>query len=205
VDFEHFASAAGIPAQQIPEDVRDLPRPVLGYFGLISEYVDLELIAAVARRRPEWSFVFVGSARCDARALDGLDNVHLLGGKPYEELPRYCRAFDVGLIPFRMNQLTRAVNPIKLREYLAAGLPVVSTPLPEVLCYNPAVQTAETPDRFVYACAQALTMTGNGDAAARRAMVRDESWRARVEQLSRIVMNGRETCRPAEEAVATTA
>ncbi|MFQ5805273.1 MAG: glycosyltransferase [Phycisphaerae bacterium] len=188
VDFEHFASTSRIPADRIPDDVRGIPKPVLGYFGLISDYVDLDLLAAAARRTPAWSFVLVGSLRCSAEVLDGLSNVYLLGGKPYEDLPRYARAFDVGLIPFRINRLTRAVNPIKLREYLAAGLPVVSSPLPEVLRYTPAVQTAKTVEEFIDACSTALAAGQDGDPVARRELVRDESWRARVEQLSQIVM-----------------
>jgi glycosyltransferase involved in cell wall biosynthesis len=203
VDFDHFASTANVPIGQLPPDIRDIPKPVFGYLGLISHYVDLDLIAGAARRKPEWSFVLIGSVRCDTGVLNGLDNVHLLGGKPYEELPRYCRAFDVGLIPFRMNRLTRAVNPIKLREYLAAGLPVVSTPLPEVRRYAPAVQTAETLDRFIAACSTALVASQDGNAAGRRALVRQEGWRVRVEQLSQVIMGvGSESIR-AEPALTT--
>jgi glycosyltransferase involved in cell wall biosynthesis len=189
VDFDHFAAAAAIPADRLPGELRDIPKPVFGYFGLISDYVDLDLIAAAARRKPTWSFVLIGSARCDTSVLDGLSNVHLLGGKPYEDLPGYCRGFDVGLIPFRLSRLTRAVNPIKLREYLAAGLPVVSTPMPEVLRYTPAVHTAETTDEFIAAGARALAAARDGEPAARQALVRRESWSARVEQLSQIILS----------------
>jgi glycosyltransferase involved in cell wall biosynthesis len=203
VDFEHFASASQVPGDQVPGDLRAIPKPVLGYFGLISDYVDLDLIAAAARRKPDWSFVLIGSRRCAAEVLDGLGNVHLLGGKPYDELPRYARGFDVGLIPFRMNQLTQAVNPIKLREYLAAGLPVVSAPMPDVLRYRPAVQTAETVGEFISACSRALAAAGEGDAAARRELVRNESWRARVEQLSRIVKGTSHERDQRQPAVAT--
>ena len=203
VDFEHFASAADVPIDRLPDDLCDIPKPIFGYFGLISDYVDLDLIAAVARRRPKWSFVLIGSARCDTSVLDGLGNVHLLGGRPYEDLPGYCRAFDVGLIPFRMSRLTRAVNPIKLREYLAAGLPVVSSPMPEVLRYAPAVRTAETPDQLIAACVTALAASRDGNAAGRSALVQQESWQARVEQLSQIIMGtGNESGRP-EPALAS--
>ena len=197
VDLDHFASAEDIRPDQLPDDVRNIPTPVFGYFGLISDYVDLDLIAAAARHQPDWSFVLIGSLRCDPSTLDVLDNVYLLGNKPYEEMPGYCRVFDVGLIPFRMNRLTRAVNPIKLREYLAAGLPVVSSPMPEVLRYSPAVRTAETLDEFIAACTAALAASQDGNAAERRALVRAESWQARVEQLSEIIMGtGNEADRP---------
>jgi glycosyltransferase involved in cell wall biosynthesis len=158
-----------------------------------ADYVDLPLLAEAARARPDWSWVLLGDVRCDTSAIAGVQNVHVLGGRPYNELPAYCRGFDVGLIPFRMNRLTRAVNPIKLREYLAAGLPVVSAPMEEVLRYAPAVQTAQTLDTFLAACAEALTQAADGRSAARQALVRDESWDARVEGLSRIVMEVPET------------
>jgi len=202
VDYDHFAAAADLSPDAIPDDIKHLPRPVLGYFGLISDYVDLELLGQAARRRPDWSFVLIGEARCDLGWLQGLSNVHVLGGRPYKELPAYCRGFDVGLIPFRMNRLTRAVNPIKLREYLAAGLPVVSAPLPEVNryahrqagcpshppgCSCHAVYTAEGLDEFLAACVAALQAGGAANRRARQALVRSEGWRARVELLSEIV------------------
>ena len=189
VDFEHFASTASLTENDVPEDVRGISKPVFGYFGLISDYVDVDLVAAAARRRPEWTFVLLGSHRCDVSMLAGLSNVRLLGDKPYEELPRYCRAFDVGLIPFRMNRLTRAVNPIKLREYLAAGLPVVSAPMPEVLRYASAVITAETVEEFLAGCERALAMSRDNRAESRRELVREESWRSRVETISAYLMD----------------
>ncbi len=187
VDFEHFARAAELPRSAVPDDARSIPGPVFGYMGLISDYVDLPLLAEAARTRPDWSFVLLGDARCDVSIVNDLDNVHLLGGRPYEQLPAYCRGFDVGLIPFRMNRLVRAVNPIKLREYLAAGLPVVSAPMEAVLRYAPAVQTATTLDEFLTAGQAALAMARAGGVHHRQGLVRDESWHARVETLSRIV------------------
>ena len=184
VDFEHFAPAAEPGRFEIPPEMRHMPRPVLGYVGLISDYVDLELLAQAARARPKWSFVLVGNVNLRARALSGLPNVHLLGGRPYEDLPRYFAAFDVGLIPFRMNRLVRAVNPIKLREYLAAGLPVVSAPLEAVLGYAPAVYPAQNLEQFLAACDMALR---ENHPAARRARQTwcAESWHCRVERYQR--------------------
>ena len=187
VDFEHFAAAVTLPRAAVPEDVQSLPGPVFGYMGLVSDYIDFELLAQAAHARPDWSFVLLGDIRCDVSAAQGVPNVHLLGGRPYERLPAYCRGFTVGLIPFRMNRLTRAVNPIKLREYLAAGLPVVSAPLAAALPYVPAVQIAQTLDEFLPACQRALDMAHAGDAKARQELVRCEGWPARVEQLSELV------------------
>lgn len=192
VDFEHFARAAAHPDHAPPDDLESIPHPVLGYMGLISDYVDLDLLAGAAGARPRWSFVLIGSARCETATLEGIANVHLLGPKAYDELPAYLRHFDVGLIPFRMNRLTRAVNPIKLREYLAAGLPVVSSPMAAVLDYQPAVQVATSLDEFIDACDRALAMTVDGRAADRQALVRIESWRSRVERISTLVTESHE-------------
>ena len=187
VDYDHFAASDSVSPDQVPEEICDIPRPIFGYFGLISDYVDLELIGQAARARPQWSFVFLGDVRRDTAPIDRLENVYLLGGRSYESLPGYCSRFDVGLIPFRMNRLTRAVNPIKLREYLAAGLPVVSSPMPEVLRYQPAVTTAESLDEFLPACATALAIGQAQSPAERRQLVVAESWQSRLEVLSELI------------------
>ncbi len=160
VDYEHFSKALSnnLP---IPEDIQDIPRPILGFFGLIRDWVDLDLLASVARERPDWHFVLLGDSMVDLTPYRSLPNMHFLGRKPYEDLPAYCRQFDVGLIPFKVNELTRAVNPIKLREYLAAGLPVVSTPLPEVKLYHHLVRISDTPEAFAAAIESALAIGPN--------------------------------------------
>ncbi len=190
VDCEHFARATD-PTTDIPDDVADLPHPILGFFGLIQEWVDLDLLAEVARRRPGWSIVLIGELRVDRRPAATPSNLRFLGRRAYDDLPGYCRAFDVGLIPFRVNELTLNVNPIKLREYLAAGLPVVSTPLPEVAAYAPMVEIADGVDAFVDACDRALAGDTPERIQARQAAIRTETWRAKVEQLSQLV----EDCR----------
>ncbi|MEW6249699.1 MAG: glycosyltransferase [Planctomycetota bacterium] len=199
VDFAHFAAAPALPAAAIPRELQRLPRPVLGYMGQVCDYMDFALLAAAARARPEWSFVFVGDVRCDVGPLAALENVHLLGGRPYAELPRYCRGFDVGLIPFRLNRLTRAVNPIKLQEYLAAGLPIVSAPLAAVLPHAPAVRLASTLEEFLSACEAALAARSAGDlqSGTIQDLVRGESWAARLELISRLVMELPPTRQPA--------
>lgn len=197
VDIDHFARA-GDEESPMPEDVAALPQPILGFWGLIQDWVDVELLAAVARARPQWSLALLGDAATDVSALAALPNVHLLGRRPYARLPAYASAMDVGLIPFRVNDLTRAVNPIKLREYLSAGLPVVSTPLPEVERYAEWVRTASTPEAFILACEAAIDDGAPAQAEARRAAMRGETWRARVEQISELVVaTGRRSARHA--------
>jgi glycosyltransferase involved in cell wall biosynthesis len=187
VDFDHFATACTLNRAAVPSDLKAIRRPIFGYMGVTADYVDLPLLAQAARTRPDWSWVLLGDVRCSTSPIAGLRNVHVLGGRPYEALPAYCRGFDVGLIPFRMNRLTRAVNPIKLREYLAAGLPVVSTPLDAVKPYTPAVQLAEGATGFLAACQRALAMGTDGGQTERQDLVRAESWRFRVEHISRLV------------------
>jgi len=192
VDVDHFSRALD-PGLPVPADVEGLPRPIVGYFGLIADYVDLELIAEAARMKPSWSFVLVGGSVTDLRAVTGLANVHLLGQRSYDSLPGYCRVFDVGVIPFRVNALTVRANPLKLREYLAAGLPVVSTPLPEVARYGALVRLAANPEAFVGEIERALEERGEPFVEQRRLAMRAESWESRVEEMSRLI---RETLGP---------
>ena len=186
VDVEHFARALD-EAIPIPDDLRSLPRPVIGFFGLIADWVDLDAVAAIARARPRWSIALIGKVVTGVERLRGLANVHLLGQKPYGDLPTYCRGFDAAIIPFRMNELTVRANPLKLREYLAAGLPVVASPMPEIARYGNLVRLAADPETYVRELEAAL---GDRSDAARRRRVdsmRGESWEARTAELSAII------------------
>ena len=131
VDHALFARALDASAP-LPADLADLPKPVIGFYGTLQDWVDLDLIGEIARRHPDWSVVLIGRLLVDIEPLARSPNVHLLGARPYEQLPAYCKGFDVGLIPYRSPTSCVFRNPLKLREYLSAGLPVVSTSLPEV-------------------------------------------------------------------------
>jgi glycosyltransferase involved in cell wall biosynthesis len=186
VDHQHFARALD-PATPIPADLADCRGPVVGFFGLVHDWIDLGLLVHVATRRPDWTVAVIGKANVDLASLRGLPNVRLLGRRPYEELPGYCKAFSVGVMPFVLNDLTMNVNPIKMREYLSAGLPVVSTDLPEARGHSEGVRVASTPDDFVAACEAAIA---EGDPALRRRRseaMAAESWEARVAELGRWV------------------
>ena len=167
-----------------PADLAAIPRPRIGFIGLIRSWVDLELIAAVARRRSSWQFVMIGDSTEDLAPCRDLPNVHFLGNRPYGTLPAYCCGLDAAIIPFRLNDLTRAVNPIKLREYLSAGLPVVSTPLPEVQAVGPGVWLAEGPQDFETALERAMAQ-GPARRAEFSATMAGETWRAKVEFICR--------------------
>lgn len=185
VDYDHFAKARQ-QTLPCPPELESIPGPRFGFFGLIQHWVDLALLARVAELRPDYSFVLLGEAKVDVSRLTGLSNVHLLGRKPYETLPAFCAHFDVGLMFFAQNRMTRSVNPIKMYEYLAAGLPVVSTPLPEAKRFESAIAIADTAESFAQACDRALA-TGGRDRDRIARLVQGETWLSRVESLSDIV------------------
>jgi glycosyltransferase involved in cell wall biosynthesis len=186
VERDHFARALDATTV-VPDDVAQLPRPILGFYGLIAEWVDLAAFRACAEAFPEGSIVIVGPENnADAAGLErlrALPNVHLLGRKPYQALPGYCKAFDVALLPFIKNELTENANPLKLREYLAAGLPVVSTDIPEAVALaDKGVYLARDSSEFVDGVKRALA-DGAGPSRARSEAMSGESWDAKVAEI----------------------
>ncbi|CAN5806244.1 glycosyltransferase family 1 protein [soil metagenome] len=179
VDHAHFRRALS-PGTIVPSDIAELPRPIIGFFGLIADWVDVDLMAHVAQQFPEGSLVLLGKATTDVSALTRLPNVHLLGRKHYEQLPAYCKGFDVALMPFRINNLTLNSNPLKVREYLAAGLDVVSTPIPEVEVLN-LCRIGFDKESFVREIRTALM--NPGPSIERSEAVRGESWEARLDDI----------------------
>jgi glycosyltransferase involved in cell wall biosynthesis len=179
VDLAHFARAFD-PATPIPPDIADMPRPIFGFFGLVAEWVDLGLIGKLAASHPTSSVVLVGAVRTNVERLARLPNVHLLGRRPYADLPGYCKAFDVALVPFRMDTLTFNANPLKVREYLAAGLPVVSTRLPEVAHLGGCLLAANETE-FLQKVDKALA--AGGCKPERADSVRSEAWEMKVEEI----------------------
>lgn len=187
VDFELFNETAQAVLPP-PPDIAGIKGPILGFIGTLHTWIDLALIRSVAEQHPEWSIVLIGPAKIDVSVVQGLPNIHLLGQKGRAELPAYLQAFDVCLIPFVDNNLTRAVNPLKLYEYLAAGKPIVSTNMPEVRTAAPYVAIAPTREAFVDTLAQVLAQQGAG-AAERIAFARQNSWDGRVELLSNLIQS----------------
>jgi glycosyltransferase involved in cell wall biosynthesis len=180
VDHDHFRLALE-PDTAVPEEIARLPRPILGYFGLIAEdWVDIDLLVHLARSFPEASIVLLGKVTMDVSRLEALPNVHLLGRKPYQSLPSYSKGFDVALIPFPISEVTLNANPLKAREYLASGLPVISTAIPEVevlrLC-----RIGRDRDEFVREVAAALAEPG--PSSSRSEAVVGESWAGRLEEI----------------------
>jgi UDP-galactopyranose mutase len=179
VETGHFAQAANGIAR--PRDLASRPRPVLGYYGVIDERLDLGLIDAVAASRPEWTIAMIGPvAKISRSDLPQRPNIVYYGAQAYASLPSYLACFDVALLPFARNDATRFISPTKTLEYLAAGKPVVSTPIADVIdLYGDVVRFGATPEGF----AAAIDALLNEDARARaqretasRAIVAGYDW-----------------------------
>lgn len=165
VDRAHFAQARAIAAD--PADQAQLPRPRFGFYGVVDERMDLELIAKVADSHPEWSIVMVGPVvKIDPADLPQRPNLHYLGGKSYDELPAYLGGWDVALMPFAINESTKFISPTKTPEYLAGGRPVVSTRITDVIRhYNDldGLFVADGAGEFIRKCEEALALTQGSD------------------------------------------
>lgn len=176
IDVAHFGTARGAIAE--PDDQARIPGPKLGFAGVVDERMDLDLLAALADAHDDWSIMVIGPVvKIDPASLPQRRNLHFLGGRDYAQLPAYMSGWDVALMPFALNEATRFISPTKTPEYLAAGCPVVSTPIHDVVRHYgqlQAVQIAGTPEAFVTACEQAIATRD------------DQSWRAAAdEQLAR--------------------
>jgi glycosyltransferase involved in cell wall biosynthesis len=187
VDQAHFARALD-PTTDVAPALVGRPRPILGFFGLVEDWIDTEMLAFLARSRPDWTVAIVGKSNVDLGELRSLPNVLLPGRRPYGELPRWCKGFDVALCPFRLNELTRNVNPMKLREYLSAGLPVVATDLPEIRKYDSWCSIASDPADFLAACERAIAEDSLEKRRARSEAMKSETWEARVADIGDRVM-----------------
>lgn len=185
---DHAAFARALDATTaVPADLEAIPHPRIGFYGTIQDWIDFPLIAELARRRPEWHFVFLGQVLTDAGAIAGLPNVHLLGQRKHAELPAYCKGFDVGWIPYRLDDRSPYINPLKLREYLSAGLPVASTAVPEVLRYRAHCAIERDAAGFDAAIARLLHEDTPAARRARSDAMRSETWDARIADIERIV------------------
>ena len=190
VDFGKFEAArtGGTP---LPADLKDLPRPIVGYVGGVHQWVDQALIAEAARLMPEASFVLVGPIQTDVTELRASRNVHLLGGRPHDEIPSYVKGFDVAIVPYRLSEYTAHVYPTKLNEYLAMGVPVVATDLPEIRRFNAehgdAVAVAGGSVEFVRAMRAEIGKTSPDEVERRIDVARENSWDSRIARMSLLI------------------
>ncbi|XYH95242.1 glycosyltransferase family 1 protein [Sorangium sp. So ce1128] len=197
VDVAHFARARLAPRAE-PADQAAIPRPRLGFFGVIDERMDLDLLAAVASLRPAWQIALVGPVvKIDPATLPRAPNIHVLGQKRYEELPAYLAGWDVALLPFARNEATRFISPTKTPEYLAGGKPVVSTSIRDVVQpYGELglVRIADAPRDFVAAVEAALAEDRGPLLARADDFLGRSSWDAtwaRMERLLEGALDGR--------------
>jgi uncharacterized SAM-binding protein YcdF (DUF218 family)/glycosyltransferase involved in cell wall biosynthesis len=178
-------------AAAAPEDMARLTRPVVGYVGGLHQWVDQELVAALAARLPEATIALVGPEQTDLSALRGVPNIHLLGMKAHEELPRYVKAFDVGLVPYKLTEYTANVYPTKLNEYLVMGIPVVATDLPEITRFNAEhgdiVAVATGVDAFAGAVRRALGGSTPDEYQRRIAVAHGNSWVSRISLMTSLM------------------
>ena len=183
VDFEHFS---GSQRELAPvAEFETLRRPIVGFFGTMDIWVDLECIAVLAKRFPQCSFVVIGRSLVPLTVLEGINNVHLVGPVPYAELPRYTKYWDVGLIPFVYNDLTKAVNPLKLMEYFAVGVPVISTKLPDILDVPGPLYFADDHQQFGDCLDEVLSQDRDTLRSNAQDVAKKNSWKSRAESLAR--------------------
>jgi glycosyltransferase involved in cell wall biosynthesis len=187
VNYRLFRSALS-DETSIPQDISYIKKPIIGFFGLVScDWIDFDLLIYIAQRHPDWSIILIGKTEQGIPDLKPWANIILLGSRPYEQLPAYCKAFDVAIIPFVISELTINSNPLKLKEYLAAGKPVVSTKIPEVERYRDLIHIAGGHKEFVSGIEEILK-NENGKLRMRRSdAVRDESWEDRFLQITNII------------------
>jgi UDP-galactopyranose mutase len=178
VDVNHFAQARLLDTD--PPDQARIPKPRLGFFGVIDERMDLALLEGIADARPDWQLVMIGPVvKIDPASLPQSDNIHFLGGKTYAELPHYVAGWNVALLPFARNEATRFISPTKTPEYMAAGKPVVSTSIRDVIRpygQQGLVRIADDAPGFVRACTAAMSENSVNRERQADAFLRQTSW-----------------------------
>jgi glycosyltransferase involved in cell wall biosynthesis len=188
VDISLFQKASD-PDYPIADEAKDLRRPVIGFYGLIEAWIDLDLIAFLAEHKPEWTFLMIGRLAVNPGRLRSLPNVRFVGPQPYTTLPAWAKAFDVAIIPYLPTQQVLNSNPLKLREYLATGKPVVAVPTPEIDRFAHCVRIAHSPEEFLRSIEDALENDSPADRARRMDAVAGMSWEARIHEVIGIVEN----------------
>jgi glycosyltransferase involved in cell wall biosynthesis len=191
VEAEHFGKARAA-ATLVPQELSKLSRPVLGFFGVVDERMDYELVARLAQANPNWSIAIVGPVvKVDPQTLPQRPNLHWFGHRSYADLPSLCKGFDVCLMPFALNEATEFINPTKALEYMATGRPIVSTAVEDVVRnFGSVVKVARNGDEFIEHC-RAVLQTADPAAIARGfRMVEQNSWDAIVKSMEEHVWEG---------------
>ncbi len=181
VDFERFSE----DSNDVPEDLKNIPEPRAVYVGAIDHWFDRDLMLSLARKLPKVSFILIGPPRIDLSVLQKVSNIHILGSRPYGTIPAYLSACQVGIIPFQNNELIRSVSPLKLYEYMACGLPVVSTEWEEVKALGSPAILAKDPDSFAVGLEKVLG--GNKSRKEFQDFAKANSWDDRVDKILGVI------------------
>jgi hypothetical protein len=179
VDINHFRKSQKL---ELAPAIKNLKKPVIGYFGLLDERTDASLIDYLARNKPEWTFVFIGPKKVDTKYLENNKNIFFFPPVSYFELPHYLAGIDVFIIPYKLDELAKYINPLKLKECLAVGKPVVSSPLPEVVKLKEVIRLAVTKEEFLRQIGEAI-LEPLDHIAVERVLDR-EDWSFKAEQMS---------------------
>jgi glycosyltransferase involved in cell wall biosynthesis len=195
VDFDHFNAVTKPNKVPVNPEVSSLKHPVIGFVGAIYDWIDIDLICELADTHPEYSILLVGPVSFGKENFEARQNVTMVGTKPYQSLPTYLANIDVCLIPFKLNDITLASNPIKMYEYLASGKPVVSTALPEIIRNGiGVVYIGKNHEDFIKKVERAVTETKDETAAFERVdFARKNSWDSRVDVMLQLFKDATET------------
>ena len=190
VNYRSYTAALADPA--LPDDLQAIRRPRLGYIGLIGDRLDLSMLKRLAQDKPDWSLVLLGEVRVPQQAgtwrtLQAMPNVHHLGQVDASLVPHYVKGFQVGLMPYVQNRNAEHISPLKLYDYLAAGVPVASVAFPAAREFEPYLHLADGPQDFLQAVRAALADDSPERSLARRSAASRHTWEARVEQLSALI------------------
>ncbi len=182
VDFDAFAGAEKDP--NVPPEMASIPRPIVGFFGGIDSHTsNIALVEQLVGLLPDMSFVFVGKESADCSSFKSRENVWMLGHKPYEQIPHYGKCFDVAIMPWRRNSWIEACNPIKFKEYLALGKPIVTTPFSQLAGHDNLLYQARNPEQFAEQIRRAIAENNPDRIKARRQKVRSATWDSRAQQV----------------------
>ncbi len=193
IDYAHFSKARNGVAE--PADNTAIPGPRFGFYGVVDERFEIQLLRELATRKPDWHFVIVGPVvKIDEAMLPRGENIHYLGGRSYKELPAYLKGWDVAIMPFAMNESTRYISPTKTPEYLAGGKPVISTPIHDVVYpygEEKLVHIASTADEWIAAGEEILAQKGNSSAWLQKVdtFLKGNSWDQTYLSMKSLIIN----------------
>jgi glycosyltransferase involved in cell wall biosynthesis len=187
VDFDHFVKAQD-PKLEVPSDAASLPGPIIGFFGLIERWIELSLVRYLATERPSWNFLMIGRVAVPDSEVPHLPNIHFLGQRPYQSLPAYGKAFTAAIIPYHLTQQVINANPIKLREYLAMGKPIVSVSTPEIDKFRDYVAIAHSREEYLQHLDRAVTQGLTKEQIERQtALAATMTWDANLKKVMALV------------------